>query len=639
MKHWIAIVIILLGINEINAKDNPTNWTITGSAGLAGNLHSAAFAELPGLPTCCTEFTGGFGIGYFAAAGAEYKLENGLFGWEASVFARAGLANISADLVEEEFIGHVISGDNARKGIVEYRIYPSLGTIFAEPGIKLRPMDNLPVDLKLGLRVGVINQKDFESEEALTNPADVTFENGSRYRRQRSGELPEATSVYAAISLGAEMEAYRVGNWSIRPEILFSYGLTDIISSRDWKAHSIRGGVNIAYIIPEAPEPPPAKSPLPGMPPPPAPPAIHPIAVDIALMSDGKRIAPGDTVFVTADYKYNIKTIPVRPVIYFGKNEARPPEYSIDFLGSKISQKDILPVAVDYLSKNNEKVKILAEATSEEKPGTARKRAEKIADYFDSRGIARGRIDIETAIADTSGFPHKELADEHRAARLIIGKQGRTFDYIASSTSTRSLRKKDITAKVDFQSKATLQKIATKAYIAEKNIYTDFITHNVIPISPHLPESIRQGETLPLLVETFAINADLRTDTANVSAYIAVRPGSRDTSANAEKRGNVFVLGFFEFDRSEFSSVNQSALRKARKAVSSGRQIELIGLTDSLGGESYNRNLARKRTAAAAAMIGGESAKLEYSYPARSYFTNSNPLGRQYNRSVLIKIK
>ncbi len=633
MKYWILLVIIFFGINNSSAKDDPANWTITGSAGGAWNIHTASFPRLPGLETCCTEFTGGSGIGWYAEAGAEYRLDGGLFGRPASLYLRGGIAGLSADLIEEEFIGHVISGNEAGRALVEYRIYPELSALMFSPGIKIRPLDELPLSIRFGGRIGIYMSQSFESEEALISPDDVTFENGERFRRQRSGELPDASGLYAAISVGAEFDAWQSGNWLVRPELMFDYSLTNVVSPIDWKANALRGGVTVAYVIPAPEAPAPKPAPLPGMPEPPVPPVIHPASVDLKLMANGREIGQGDTIRIDAEYKYEITKMSLRPAVFYVPGKTAPADYSIEFMNGKIDQRNVIDAVANYLKSNDKPAGMVAHITSAETRQTAEERIEMIADNLSELGIDTGRIQSEIVVHDTAGFKRPELAAEH--SRIEFRFDGaRALDYITREDLSETIRETELVISADIDSKATIMRRRTTAYLGGLQILDAADTYAKFKLGRDID---RDGDYLQ--VNSYALNSDNQTGADSIGAYVRIHIDKRDTSVNRLGEENIFILGFFEFDGSEFTGVNRSALEAVRKSADAGRSIELVGLTDDFGSESYNNSLARRRMQAASELIARPDAELKFIQPDQYWFSNNNPMGRFYNRSVIVRIK
>ena len=106
-------LILLISIQILSAKPEPeyTKFSILGGIYGSYNLHSTSFKELPGYTSCCTEFTGGTGMGITFSLGAEYLIDKEIFSGLSYRFVLT-YADRSALLSQEEVIGYDIEGVN-----------------------------------------------------------------------------------------------------------------------------------------------------------------------------------------------------------------------------------------------------------------------------------------------------------------------------------------------------------------------------------------------------------------------------------------------------------------------------------------------------------------------------------------------
>ena len=151
--------------------------------GAGGNLHSADFKALPGIPNCCGGFESGFGIG--PTAGLLYELSlSPTFSLSLRGAYTAQNALLSRD--EETFVE--MNGE-AVPVTIEHTIDAALGSVGIEPVVGYRLNDRMSI--LGGARIGFNIAKEFTQQEKLgENVTRGTFENGKRVRQELSGEIP-----------------------------------------------------------------------------------------------------------------------------------------------------------------------------------------------------------------------------------------------------------------------------------------------------------------------------------------------------------------------------------------------------------------------------------------------------------------
>ncbi|MFP4529137.1 MAG: OmpA family protein [Candidatus Kapaibacterium sp.] len=216
-------------------------------AGWQYNIHRPSFTALPGVPNCCPLFEKGDGSGF--SVGFLYELPIP-FGFEVGL--RAGYSSLGAKLsrIEDEFIR---VGDEAVRGEFEHIIDASLAGVAVEPYISYNVIYGLR--LHAGGHANFLLTKTYEQSEVIRQPSDrgVFYDTGTRTRNQSSGDIPESSSIYAALTAGISYELPLNADNTMRlaPEVHFALGLTDFVRQTKWKGDFLRAGLAIKY----APEP------------------------------------------------------------------------------------------------------------------------------------------------------------------------------------------------------------------------------------------------------------------------------------------------------------------------------------------------------------------------------------------------
>ncbi|KXK55155.1 MAG: hypothetical protein UZ07_CHB004002244, partial [Chlorobi bacterium OLB7] len=207
-----------------------------GNLGL--NIHSSQFFGIPGTPNCMAlddvGFTGGTGMGY--AAGLTFELP---FDEQFRLIARAGLYSLAATQTADAHIGPIVVGNDTASGISQYSLDATLGMLGGELLLGWRPIQDMPLTVRLGPEIGVFMTKEFAQQEQLISPSSATFigENGqnTRVRNPVSGELAN-TGLRVAGVIGADYELplNKAETFILAPEIGFSFGFTNVTSDLDW---------------------------------------------------------------------------------------------------------------------------------------------------------------------------------------------------------------------------------------------------------------------------------------------------------------------------------------------------------------------------------------------------------------------
>lgn len=212
------------------------------------NYHTADFSKLPGVPNCCPRFENGLGTGFTIGLLYERALSKSFF-----LSARLGWSDIGAELAETEPTV-VICDAVPQDGEFEHIIDATLTNIGIEPLAGYRLFGGF--HLMGGFRLGFAMDNDYSQVETITKPSDgATFldslgnDTGSRTRNDLSGELEDASGIYASLLLGAgyELPLNKSNTLKLVPEIFLSFGLTPVVSDITWSAHSLRAGVSIKY--------------------------------------------------------------------------------------------------------------------------------------------------------------------------------------------------------------------------------------------------------------------------------------------------------------------------------------------------------------------------------------------------------
>ncbi len=638
---FFLFVIMALGSNYLFAAEpqKNTNYYITGGAYLSGNIYSSNFKELPGYPNCCTNFSSAFGISPSLYIGGEYKFDDMLWGLGLRYSFRLLYSDLSANYSQDEFIGYNIHGNSYEKIISNYSLKPSIKTIGTEQLIAIYPPFGFPLSFLAGFGLNFPIQAKVAQIEKLKSPANINFsETGLRSRNSLSGDLVDKSAALFSLTLGARYSAYQSNNFEIVPELVFNYGLNDVVQNTDWKASSLKLGVALHYNIPESkPEiiVPPQKPPMP-----------KPQLPELKEIDYVQRILYHDVYFEDGrelpiplvrdrivDYTRHL------PILFFKKGTA---EFNntlnpLTAIGEDLNIEESI---FKFLNRAEDEIICTIGTSSDESDEVFVKRKNKIIEVLKSSGNDDlGNMQF-VHLRSTDKKDRSELQEESRFANFSK-KSGEMLSinyYKSISESIRSTNKNVLFFKTEIEKNIKIRQFSLKALIDGKEVYSTRDTNGRLNVIDeyYLTEDLKQST---LKVETSLTTEDGMQLDKETKYLITPAIVSENRIVNPENGKEQIVLGLFDFDDSVFISVDYKMLEKIEFASRNGKRIKLIPFTDNMGTKAYNEALALKRAKVAAELLRMTDSDYEIEMPTGYLFDNSSPSGRVLNRCVVVIIE
>jgi outer membrane protein OmpA-like peptidoglycan-associated protein len=201
--------------------------------------NKADFRSFPGVPSCCPLYQDGSGSGFTAGLLYELPLAD-----QFRLALRAGYSSRSGTMKRTE--NTTVAGNIP--GIFEHQVDASISDIGIEPLLQYNPFASLW--LNLGGRMAFVSTKNFSQKETIVSPANGIFPSGSSRRNVVSDqEIPDGSSLYAAVVGGISYDLpLNVKNTLIlAPEVLYSLGITPVVSGLTWSSNSLRVGIALKY--------------------------------------------------------------------------------------------------------------------------------------------------------------------------------------------------------------------------------------------------------------------------------------------------------------------------------------------------------------------------------------------------------
>ena len=609
------------------------------------NMHTADFRALPGVPSCCPQYTdgdgGGFGIGLL------YEVP---LGSRLSLALRGSYATHGALLLARELT--VVNIDGASTGaIIEHSIDAGLSSLGLEPLVGYRLFGDLR--FHAGGRIGYVLGKDYEQSEELIEPAG-TFENGMRVRNALSGDIPEASSLFGALVAGISytLPMNEQGTLSLRPELLYSVGLTPVVSDLTWSANAARAGIALVYtprveIVPvEAPPPPP----------PPLPPAKPALASDLRLSALDAEGSERPLTAVTVEEFVSTQFRPMLAYVFFEENSAEipgryrtlAPAKAASFAPDDLHLAGMLDVHHHVLNIIGKRLGEHPSATlgitgcnanaGEEAGNTAlsRSRAEAVRDYLRAVwGVEERRMKLEARNLPLrpSGSDQADGQAENRRVELS-SDDWEIMQPIVTRDDERQVRP----ARIRF----------TPAITAEAGVrsWTLAVSQNGRELKRFggdgaVPETLDwnmsgEQETIPGRPEDLTYVLTVRDEAGQSEAARGVLPV---TVRRVDREVGRYSLILFDFDQSTLNPYNRRIADLIRPAIDPGAEVRITGYTDRIGEEEYNIKLSEDRARNVARILGVSGARVEGLGQSVELHDNNLPEGRFYSRTVNILVE
>jgi outer membrane protein OmpA-like peptidoglycan-associated protein len=655
----LTLVIGLLFSLPLHAQthnEEPVSFGAFVHGGL--NIHSANFQTLPGVPSCCPRFENGSGDGI--SIGAYYDLPfNSVFALE----LRLGYSSLNATLKTDEYTTVLVNG-NAAVGEFEHSVATSIGMIGITPLARYQVLPR--VTLLAGPELGWIISNNYSEQEMIMQPtnAGVFADNGERIRNAYSGSTPGASKFYCGITVGAQyrLPLNQSGSLFVLPEVLYTEGLTPLVSGMTWRANSVTAGIALQYTLvhePVSPSTPPAVVEIPK----PKLPALT-ASLRIALV-DSETTRHTTKGFVIEDY-IRTQYRPLLDFVFFGSGSSSlssryhtlSPTETEAFTYSQLNDLETLPLYYEMLNIIGKRMRDLPQGKltivgcNDDRAEKTNKtlslsRALTVFNYLkDIWRIDSSRMKLEarnlpeqpSSVSDSDG------AEENR--RVEIYSNLHQITDPVSTTDTAHVAKPSV---IRF-----LPNITSEAGITNWEIIAsdepkstqlkDFSGKDSLP--NHLDWNMEK-ESGAMLASLDTVHAILRVadrTSQRAESEDVTLPASHYTLADKHREGSSdtimsrYSLILFDFDRGELSEANRRIADFVKARISKESKVSILGYTDRIGSDDYNRQLSELRVRRTQHYLGIEKADIHGLGRSALPYDNSLPEGRFYSRTVTVVV-
>jgi len=631
---------------QASGEDQPLpGYGVFGNFNL--NMHTADFRALPGVPSCCPQYVNGDGTGF--NLGLLFEIP---FSTRLSLSLRGSYAAHGA-LLQSRETTTVSVGGSPTLAVIEHSLDAKLTSMGIEPLVGYRIFGGLRINA--GGRLGFVIDKQYDQKEALIEPAGTgTFENGLRTRNVLSGEIPDASSLYAAVIAGVSyrLPLNREGTLFLVPEALYSYGIIPIVSGLSWNANALRAGVSIVYS--SRPEEKVVQPPLP--PPPPPPPAKPALSAAVAAVGVDKAGNETPVVNVVIEEFISTQFRPMLAYVFFDENMSELPSRYHRLTSGQSASFDVNDLHLaGMLDVHHHVLNIVGKRLRENPSATitvtgcnsntgvesgnrdlSRSRAETVRDYLKKAwNIAEDRITVKARNlpARPSGSDEEDGIAENRRVEL----SSNTWEVLAPVV-TRDFERQVTPSIVRFYPSVRTETGVRKwsLTVAQKReelktFHGEGDLPRVLDWKMNLEqESIPRG---PEPLEYVLYVTDKSGQRASAHGTVQLEQKKID------KEVGRYSLILFDFDQTTLNSYNRKISDMIRPTIDPGASVKITGYSDRIGEEEYNRKLSEERARNTARILGMRNAQVEGLGKSVLLYDNNLPEGRFYSRTVNILVE
>lgn len=615
--------------------------------GIALNAHAASFTQLGNYASCCPEFSGGSGFGYWFGAGYRLSIaKHWLIGASLIYNSQQG----TMDYSELSVVADLRDTPRVRQAEFLHELTSTVTSLGIEPHITFRVGKRL--DLSLGMRIASVFTHHFTQRETLQKPEDYgEYLGAGRTWVNHDADIPDATSIYLGLlsSIRYAIPLNKSSSWLIQPEIAYIAPFSQVTTSASWSTSDLRFGIGIAHVfgtdtavaIPDTIYGIPQETQPPSPPPLPDPPVA---SIQVRILNDDSN-ATVDSILVE-ETKY-VDYLPVLPHVYFDLGSSTIPQrFRVDkndltdntkySESSKAIQSVLLTVAKRLMDNPKANITLTgctSEAESSSDANLARNRALAVQAMLVELGVAKDRIDIKARKLPLAATRASKSADQQQA-----DEENQRVEILSSD--------------LDILQPMVLSTVDTTITPDSIVVHGRASADGGIKYSAAIPFTSVEAQS-HRWEYTVAIPSPRRTDSAFIEVTDSLGRIARASQTIpvsvmtverklTEQRGNAeierYSLILFDFDKADITPAHQHVLAKILKRIREGALVQVYGMTDSMGSDEYNMDLSRRRAMEVARALG-LTEDLVYALGARNpRFSNDTPEGRAYNRTVIIEI-
>ena len=643
----------------LSAPVRPLYFGVGATAGL--NIYSMNVPVYSGS-TYCGTFTSGTGIRPNIFVASEFPLQsnsdwNGFW-----LFPRIHLNFLGASIANPAV-------DNGDARAPDSSLVPStrenrLAASIAELGADLFASYQFTPMFKA---LGTLFSATSTQTEVLTAPANAVFtDTHTNTRTLQSGDIPNKSGFFAALTLGAGMNI-PLGTYSrLTPELTFSYPLTSVRSNFKWDVMALRLGTGIEFNTARPPRVVPPV--IPAVLPPP-----HSLAATVkivGMMENENGDETGtemDVPSIKIEEFVRREAYPMLNFIFFDEGSADIPQrYYLfgDKLGTasfdlnSLAGQKTLTVYYHTLNIIGKRMELNKAATltligSNENVGVeqnavrlSQARADAIKKYL----VTVWEIDPKRIMTQATNLPRvpspsdTKVGQEENRRVEIVSNDPEILDPIGTQHIDRTMNPPILRVRTTI--KSTSPTVATLDLEQQGKVIEDF--GDAKPAQEWKPEPKELPSAEQPIVAALHVKNDegdsITVRDSTIVHQITIQK-KREEKVN-DKIVERYSLITFDFDQSELDTRSKRVIADIAKNVTPKDSIHVTGYTDMTGEANHNKTLSSDRANNVLAALRNETkakASTATIFAAgegqKDLVDNQLPEGRFLSRTVNIRIE
>ena len=640
------------------------------------NYHDASFTRLGTYPSCCPSFTSGDGVAIHGGAFYRFGISK-LLALEGRIVAGGDHGTFLYN--ENSVVADLRDTLRVVRATFEHRLESSIVSVGIEPMASISIVKGL--DLVAGPRLSLNIIQQFEQSETLTQPADYgAYLGADRTWVSTSAEIPNASSIRIALLGGLRFRLPQKPTSAVGLgfELLYAHGLQNVTTDNPWRVHQLRLSASLSFGIRKAEKPPldtcfdcpraiartipdaPVTNKRDTIKPNPyvSPPAERSSRIEIAAIDNGDTTTGAITV-----YERNRRIIILHPMlghVYFDEGQSiLPLRYQQSIAKSFRDTLHLTPLEAlqGELGIIAQRMKMHPDAwlsitgttsTTQRDDGLrlARARAEEVRSVMNKLGVYDDRLRVSARV-----YPERPTTFADSATQLLAQEENRRVELSSNNPAILAPVKLGTVQKLHYPAGLVI-KTAVEAS-ADSSQYTVVVRRGSDVVASRMVQPT-EGEgvlTLDLQQDLHESSGDsllveLTTNRGGRPIIMGQRrvPIKQDeqeftqTSRSGDLEIERYGLILFEFDEAKISKQHERQLQFIRSRIRENTTVTVIGATDQIGSQTYNRELSMKRAKEVARRLGVSGAVVVGNGEDSPSLPNELPEGRASNRTVIIEL-
>ncbi|MBK6420190.1 MAG: OmpA family protein [Ignavibacteria bacterium] len=641
----LTVLFVMHGIVIARGNDD-VKIGLFGHAGY--NFHSATFDALPTIPCCSPGFDGGGGFGWDLGLMARVPFSSSWFG-----DVRLGYMTLDGTLTTDEARTVNLNGE-AVSGTIRHTMDASL------PSLRLDLLVGLNVSsrfkLMLGPTLAYMLRGEVTQKEELIEPTVGTFENGGRERLVATADIPELASLVPMITLGASFDIPldEKEQWTLSPEVLFSYGLSDITSAVPWSVSPLRAGVTLLYAFVDDSVGRGAAT-VPG--------SIRASVNAVGLEADGREVP---SVVIRIEEFLGSSCKPLLPYVFFDAGSSEIPArytqripatigtftenglHQMSMLDTYYQLLDILGSRMrEYPQSTITLTGCISEDTNEEVDGPlAQDRATAVRNYL----VNTWSIDASRIVLAKRGLPavasnvrETDGVEENRRVE-IESSDPRILDPVWTTDTVRTVTPPALRFQPTAVAERGMASWTIMASQGGKQIKQldgngqppSVVDWNLQDDQAHIP---RSGDVVVYRMVARDVEGTIaQSDEKKIVVDQRTISKKRAERIKDKEIDRYAIIGF-DFSDDKVQGANARLIERIRQKVTIASTINVVGSTDRMGDAQFNMDLSKRRATSVAKALNSNNVNVTAIGETAPVHTNDLPEGRFYNRTVTLVVE